>query len=202
MEMAARRRSVGEILGEIAQDRDYYRDSGGGVTLSGGEVFCQPGFAEALIDGCRAAGFPVAVETNLAYPFEPVRPILEKTDLIMFDLKLFDSEAHRKWTGSGNGQILENARRLEELEIPLIARTPLVPGVTDSEENIEAIAGFLAGFRRLRCYELLNFNPLGDPKYRALGRENPFREARPLPPERVETLRRLAAGRNLVVKAG
>ena len=68
MEMAARRRSVGEILGEIAQDRDYYRDSGGGVTLSGGEVFCQPGFAEALIDGCRAAGFPVAVETNLAYP--------------------------------------------------------------------------------------------------------------------------------------
>lgn len=202
MEMAGRLMPVGEVMAEIRQDRAYYRDSGGGVTLSGGEVFRQPEFAGALIDACRRAKIPIAVETNLFWRFEPVRGMLEKLDLVMFDLKLFDSAAHRRWTGEGNETILENAKRLDELNLPLIARTPLIPGVTDSEENIAAIAGLLAGLKNLQYYELLNFNPLGDSKYRSLAKRNPFQAARPLAPAAVERLLNIVKLANLNGRAG
>lgn len=192
LKMAGRSVSVEEVMGEIQQDHAYYADSGGGVTLSGGELFCQAEFADALIDACRKEKIPVAVETNLNWQFESVRPILEKLDLIMFDVKIFDSVEHKRWTGVENAELLDNARRLDTLDRPLIARTPLIPGATDSAGNIRAIAGFLRNFRNLRCYELLNFNPLGESKYRALEEKNPFVSARPLKPEALTRLREAA----------
>ncbi len=203
LKMAGRSVSVAEVMGEILQDRAYYADSGGGVTLSGGELFCQAEFADALIDACREEKIPVAVETNLNWQFESVRPILEKLDLIMFDVKIFDSVEHKRWTGVENAELLDNARRLDTLDRPLIARTPLIPGATDSAENIRAIAGFLRNFRNLRCYELLNFNPLGESKYRALEEKNPFVSARPLKPEALNRLREAAESvGNLTIQIG
>ncbi|WP_294436440.1 glycyl-radical enzyme activating protein [uncultured Victivallis sp.] len=203
LKMAGRQVSVEEVMEEIRQDNAYYADSGGGVTLSGGEVFCQSEFADALIDACREEKIPVAVETNLNWQFESARPILEKLDLIMFDVKIFDSVEHKRWTGVENAELLDNARRLDTLDRPLIARTPLIPGATDSAENIRAIAGFLRNFRNLRCYELLNFNPLGDSKYRALEEKNPFVSARPLKPEALNRLREAAESvGNLTIQIG
>lgn len=203
LKMAGRSVSVEEVMGEILQDRAYYADSGGGVTLSGGELFCQAEFADALIDACRKEKIPVAVETNLNWQFESVRPILEKLDLIMFDVKIFDSVEHKRWTDVENAELLDNARRLDTLNRPLIARTPLIPGATDSAENIRAIAGFLRNFRNLRCYELLNFNPLGESKYRALEEKNPFVSARPLKPEALNRLREAAESvGNLTIQIG
>ena len=203
LKMAGRSVSVAEVMGEILQDRAYYADSGGGVTLSGGELFCQAEFADALIDACREEKIPVAVETNLNWQFESARPILEKLDLIMFDVKIFDSVEHKRWTGVENAELLDNARRLDTLDRPLIARTPLIPGATDSAENIRAIAGFLRNFRNLRCYELLNFNPLGESKYRALEEKNPFVSARPLKPEALNRLREAAESvGNLTIQIG
>ena len=203
LKMAGRSVSVAEVMGEILQDRAYYADSGGGVTLSGGELFCQAEFADALIDACREEKIPVAVETNLNWQFESARPILEKLDLIMFDVKIFDSVEHKRWTGVENAELLDNARRLDTLNRPLIARTPLIPGATDSAENIRAIAGFLRNFRNLRCYELLNFNPLGESKYRALEEKNPFVSARPLKPEALTRLREAAESvGNLTIQIG
>lgn len=203
LKMAGRSVSVAEVMGEILQDRAYYADSGGGVTLSGGELFCQAEFTDALIDACREEKIPVAVETNLNWQFESARPILEKLDLIMFDVKIFDSVEHKRWTGVENAELLDNARRLDTLDRPLIARTPLIPGATDSAENIRAIAGFLRNFRNLRCYELLNFNPLGDSKYRALEEKNPFVSARPLKPEALNRLREAAESvGNLTIQIG
>lgn len=203
LKMAGRSVSVAEVMGEILQDRAYYADSGGGVTLSGGELFCQAEFADALIDACREEKIPVAVETNLNWQFESVRPILEKLDLIMFDVKIFDSVEHKRWTDVENAELLDNARRLDTLNRPLIARTPLIPGATDSAENIRAIAGFLRNFRNLRCYELLNFNPLGESKYRALEEKNPFVSARPLKPEALNRLREAAESvGNLTIQIG
>lgn len=203
LKMAGRSVSVAEVMGEILQDRAYYADSGGGVTLSGGELFCQAEFTDALIDACREEKIPVAVETNLNWQFESARPILEKLDLIMFDVKIFDSVEHKRWTGVENAELLDNARRLDTLDRPLIARTPLIPGATDSAENIRAIAGFLRNFRNLRCYELLNFNPLGDSKYRALEEKNPFVSARPQKPEALNRLREAAESvGNLTIQIG
>lgn len=194
--------TVEEVMAEIVQDKPYYLDSGGGVTLSGGEVFCQKEFAAELIDACRAEGIAVGVETNLNFPFESIEPVLRKLDLIMFDLKLADDAEHRRWTGAGNGRILENARRLDTLGIPLIARTPLVPGATDSEENLEALGSVAASLRRLEYWELLNFNPLGTPKYHSLNLEYAFENARPLPPERLEELKRAAERSGARVRLG
>ena len=203
LKMAGRSVSVAEVMGEILQDRAYDADSGGGMTLSGGELFCQAEFADALIDACREEKIPVAVETNLNWQFESARPILEKLDLIMFDVKIFDSVEHKRWTGVENAELLDNARRLDTLDRPLIARTPLIPGATDSAENIRAIAGFLRNFRNLRCYELLNFNPLGESKYRALEEKNPFVSARPLKPEALNRLREAAESvGNLTIQIG
>ena len=189
----ARQVSVGQVMREIIQDAAYYRDSGGGVTLSGGEVFCQAGFALELVEACAAAAVPVAVETNLDWEFERMEPVLRRLDLAMFDLKLLDPAAHRQFTGAGNARILDNARRLDSLGIPLIARTPLIPGMTATRENVSGIAEFLREFRNLRYYELLNFNPLGASKYRALGRPNPLEGGRPLEPAQLTELRTAAA---------
>lgn len=189
-----------EAMAEILEDKAYYEDSKGGVTISGGEVLCQREFASELAEECRKEGIPVAVETNLSMDFEEIRPLLERLDCIMCDLKLFSSEEHRKWTGMGNETIKENIQRLSGLGIPFIVRTPLIPGVTDGDENIREIAEFLKGVEGLAYYELLNFNPLGEAKYRSLCRENPFREARPLSEARVEELAQLARQSHITVR--
>ncbi len=197
--MAAQSRSVPQVMAEIIQDRAYYQDSGGGVTLSGGEVFCQREFAEKLIDACHQENIPVAVETNLHWDFAAMLPVLKKLDLIMFDIKLADPDQHFQWCGADNALILKNAALLDSLDIPLIARTPLIPGVSDSEANISAIAAILKDLKNLQAYELLNFNPLGENKYTALAAENPFAGTRPLPPEKLRRLCAAAAGLNVKI---
>ena len=204
MVLSGKKATTEEVMAEIVQDKPYYKNSGGGVTLSGGEVFCQPEFAESLIDACHAEGIPVGVETNLNHLWTSIRPILEKTDLVMCDLKLDDSEAHRKWTGAGNETIKENIIHLAESGRPFLVRTPLIPGATDSDENIAGIARFLRqadSSGTMLYYELLNFNPLGDIKYRSMKRSNPFHEARPLPEARVKELREIAAREQIPVRA-
>ncbi|HNW87618.1 MAG TPA: glycyl-radical enzyme activating protein [Candidatus Limiplasma sp.] len=185
MVMSGEPMTVEQIMAQVAQDKPYYTDSKGGVTLSGGEVLCQTPFAMELADACHAQGISVGLETNLNTPFEKARPLLEKADLIMCDLKLWDSVAHRRWTGVDNAVILQNIRELDSLNIPYIVRTPLIPGATDSDANITAIATFLKPCQNLMYYELLNFNPLGRPKYASLMRPYPFAEAKPLPRARM-----------------
>lgn len=202
MTMAAKEMSVAQVMAEIVQDRAYYLDSDGGVTLSGGEVFCQPEFAGALISACCEENIPVAAETNLNWEFAAMRPMLEKLSLVMFDLKIVSPDAHQKWTGTDNALILANIRELDSLGIPLIGRTPLIPGVTDGAENIVAVAAELAGLKNLVRYELLNFNPLGASKYRALGVRDGFASARPLGKERLDELTAAASASGVQVIVG
>lgn len=202
MEVSGKRMAVEEVMSEIIQDQSYYRTSKGGVTLSGGEVFCQKEFASALTDACHDAGIHVGAETNLCFPWEAIEDTVRKLDLIMCDLKIFDTKEHGRWTGAGNELILENIRKLSECGIPFIVRTPLIPGATDSDENIDEIASFLSELESssMMYYELLNFNPLGHSKYKSLGKKNPFQEARPLPAKRLEELKQRAAAKGISVR--
>lgn len=202
MEICGKKVTVEEVMAEILQDKPYYQSSGGGVTLTGGEVLCQPGFAAALADACRAAGIAVAVESNLNSPWDVIEALLPKLDLVMCDLKLADGDAHKKWTGVDNTLIKENLRRLAASGKPFLVRTPLIPGATDSEENIRSIAEFLARADQrgtMLRYELLNFNPLGSSKYESLARRNPFAGAKPLPGARVAALRETATAAGIPV---
>jgi pyruvate formate lyase activating enzyme len=177
--MCGKEMSIEEIVSEVAQDKAYYDASNGGVTLSGGEVLCHKDFAKELTDACHKEGIKVAVETNLCFAFDYAKELLEKVDLIMCDLKIFDDNAHTLHTGVSNKTIIENIKMLDSLNIPFVVRTPLIPDATDSMENIESIAEFIKGMKNLRRYEILNFNPLGEGKYKGLDRENKFESARP-----------------------
>ncbi len=178
--MCGRSYTVDEVVREILQDKAYYETSGGGVTISGGEVLMQRDFVLELIRACKAEGIHTAIETNLSFPFESIEPLLREVDLIMCDLKLIDSERHKQYTGIGNEGILQNFLRCDDIPTPKIVRTPLIPGVTDTEENIGRISEFLRDRKQIVRYELLNFNPLGASKYDSLDMKNTCREMRPL----------------------
>lgn len=177
--MCGQEMSVEEVMFQARQDKAYYDNSKGGVTLSGGEVLCQRDFAMELADACHKEGIQVAIETNLSFSFDYAKPLLEKMDLIMCDLKIFDDEQHKNYTGVSNKLVMENILKLDALNIPVIVRTPLIPGATDSEENIREIAQYIKPMKNLFRYEVLNFNPLGEGKYKALDAENKYEAARP-----------------------
>lgn len=183
--------TVEEIMAEIRQDKEYYKTSGGGVTLSGGEVLCQKAFALSLIAACHDEGIPIAIESNVNFDYASIREVLTAVDFVMCDLKIFDEEKHRQYTGTGNENVKNNLLRMEADGVDFIVRTPLIPGATDDDENINEIAGFLKPLKHLRLYELLNFNPLGEAKYRGLSEENVFQNEKPLPEERLAELRGL-----------
>lgn len=203
MVMSGKKLSVEDVMREIRQDMPYYVTSGGGVTLSGGEVLCQAEFASKLTEACHAEGIHVGIETNLSLPWENISPLIEKVDLVMCDLKIYDSTEHKRWTGLGNERVLENIAHLDELNKPHIVRTPLIPGATDSDENIAAIAKFLAennSSGSMMYYELLNFNPLGGTKYESLKRNDPFKGVKPLPEGRLRELKLLAESFGIAVR--
>jgi len=199
--LSGREMTPEQVMAEILQDKEYYDHSGGGVTFSGGEALCQPEFLRELLALCKRDDISAAVETNLNYPWELLEPFLPDLDMVMFDVKLMDEKEHIRLAGVSNQTILANAGRLLRSGKPVVARTPVVPGATDSAENIEKIAAFLRGFPNLQCYELLNYNPLGESKYESLGMEYPFQNARPLHKDAMERLADAARTQGVPVKS-
>ena len=191
--ISGREVSVEDIMREVRQDAAYYKNSDGGVTFSGGEVMCQAEFAREVALACKSEGIRVGVETNLSLDWEKMSELIDLCDLVMCDLKIADSELHKLWTKVGNEKILENLGKLAKSGRRWILRTPLIPGATDSDENIASIAKTAAKLKP-DSWELLNFNPLGGAKYKALGLKNRFEGAEPLGKPRLEELKTIAEG--------
>ena len=173
---AGREMTVDQVMEEIVADREFYENSGGGVTLSGGEPLAQLESALAVLTACKAERIHTAIETNLAWPWSQVAATVPWTDLFMVDVKLMDASAHERWTGASNEQILANARRLSAEGVPMIVRTPVVTGVNATTEQIGRIADFVASLGHVLYYELLPYHPLGTDKYAALGMDRPASE--------------------------
>ena len=155
--------SVEVLLEEILQDKDYYGNEGG-VTFSGGEPLAQRKFLSKVIDACHSAGVLCSVETSLIFYEEE---IFKKLDLVMADLKIWDDELHRLYTGVSNQAIKENFKKLNCLGIPIIARTPVMMEI---EQGVDKISAFLKELENVRKYELLPYHPLGNSKQEALGK--------------------------------
>ena len=162
------RMNTAQVVNEVMQDQAFYTESGGGITISGGEPLLQFDFTYDILARCRELGIHTAIETAANFPWERVAAILPVTDLVMMDIKHMDSETHRRCTGAPNERILSNARRLGQEAQPLIIRTPIVPGVNDSVEQVSAIASFVAQLPNLLYYELLPYHPMAKSKYRSL----------------------------------
>jgi pyruvate formate lyase activating enzyme len=171
--------TVDEVLAELLKDSAYYEKSGGGVTLSGGEPTLQPDFAEALLRGLKERGIPTALDTCGLCTDHTLDRLLPHTDLVLFDLKLQDSNAHRRFTGVPNETILENLNHIRDFmdrqdhPIRLWIRTPLIPGATDAEENLSAISRYLSDNLNgtVSRWELCAFNNLCRDQYTRLGLE-------------------------------
>ena len=157
-----REMTAGEVLEEIRQDKVYYRD-GGGVTFSGGEPMAQKAFLSELVSLCRENGIGCAIETSLIYYDED---LFRQMDFIMADLKIWDNDLHKRYTGVENQRIKAHFERLNGLGIPIIARTPVIPEI---DQGIPEISAFLNKLDNVVQYELLPYHPLGGSKRQALG---------------------------------
>lgn len=144
----------------------FFQYSGGGVTLTGGEVLTQVDFAVALLAGCRELGIHTAIETSGCYQWEHLARVAALANLILYDIKLMDEESHRYWVGVSNKDILKNAARLAEKNVQI--RVPLITNITDTKENITAIYAFMRD-NALQTVALLPYNPSAGAKYEWLG---------------------------------
>ena len=200
--LRGRRASVEEVLREVERDDLFYRRSGGGVTVSGGEPLLQAAFVAELLRACRQRGIGTAVETCGHAPWEDFARVLAHTDTVLFDIKHADPVAHRRFTGVGNELILANLRRAVESGIRVVLRLPLVPGVNADAGTVRSIAT-LARELGIDELHLLPFHRLGESKYQALGLSNPLEHLTPPSTEEMEMLKRVAEeGGTLSVSIG
>ena len=187
-QLAGREMSVAEVLAEVARDRVFYDESGGGVTFSGGEPLRQPRFLSALLRACREQGIRTAVDTSGLAPRAELLAAAALADLVLFDLKLIDEQRHREQTGVSNRSILANLRALAETHPRLWIRVPVLPGVNDDPENLAATAAFVASLSRVERVSLLPYHKLGQDKLRRLGHRPTPAEIAPPSAERMGEL--------------
>jgi pyruvate formate lyase activating enzyme len=171
LEMFGKKMTVNEVVDEVEKDASFYRSTGGGMTISGGEVMLQPDFAAALLKEAHDRGINTAIETASNAPWEFLEKVLPHVDTVLHDIKLMDSERHKKWTGVGNKRILENFKKAYETfpDIDFIARTPLIPGVNADDEHILGVLEFIKPHKNVIDYELLPYHRFGLGKYESLG---------------------------------
>ncbi len=165
--LAGRVWSAEDVFAEVKKDDAFYRRSGGGITLSGGEPLAQAEFSTAILSLCKRAGLHTAIETTGMARWETVQLLLEQVDLVLYDLKHMDSTSHQKCTGAPNDLILENLKRIRrECSIPVVVRIPIVPGHNADPKNIEATARFIADEVGLDTrVNILAYHRLGETKY-------------------------------------
>lgn len=160
--------SVSNVIKEICKDLMFYEESSGGVTFSGGEPLMQPDFLKELLISVKKYEIHTAVDTCGYAAFEQFEKVIPFTDMFLFDLKIMDNDLHRKFTGVSNGIIHENLRRLNDLGADIFIRIPLIPEITDTQENLERIAAFISELKQVRKVALLPYNEIGVSKYRKL----------------------------------
>jgi len=156
------------LMAEIMQDWIFYDQSGGGVTFSGGEPLLQIEFLLALLEDCRREGVHTAVDTSGHASLSDLQKVAQAADLLLYDLKLMDDTAHREYIGVSNQLILSNLKAVAVDTDRIVARVPLIPDITDTDENLDAVADFLEplGLRRV---SLLPYNKLGEDKHERYG---------------------------------
>jgi pyruvate formate lyase activating enzyme len=183
-----RRLTVAQTLAEILQDRIFYDESGGGVTLSGGEPLLQLLFVKELLAACRAEGIHTALDTCGFARREDLLLIAPLTDLFLYDVKLMDDRLHRQYTGVSNTPILENLQVLSTVHDNIWIRVPIIPGVNDQAANLAATAKFVAALRGVHQVTLLPFHGHGVHKAERLGRSSRLDVRTPPSTEQMETM--------------
>jgi len=189
------------VVEEVLKDEPFYINSGGGVTVGGGEPLTQADFAAAILKKCQERGLHTAVETAGNVPWPEIEKVLPYTDLFLYDVKHMDPKIHHEKIGADNGLILDNLRRLIERKKQVVVCVPLIPGFNDTPTEIGAIAHYVArlGIQKIN---LLPYHRFGEGKYRLLGRHYQFQGRKKLSEEEIHGLTKVAAAGGLRVKVG
>lgn len=154
-----------DLKTELVKGADILGDSFGGFTFSGGEPLMQPEFLLSMLD--KLSNYHLCIETSGYANNDIFKKVIEKLDFIIMDIKIADSELHKKYTGVGNEQILENFEMLKESGKPYIIRTPLIPSITDTPDNLSKIQAIIGNSK----WEKIPFNEMAGAKYKMLGLE-------------------------------
>jgi pyruvate formate lyase activating enzyme len=199
--MVGRRMTVAEVVAEVLKDRVFYEESGGGVTISGGEPLMQPRFLVGLLASCRAQGIHTAVDTCGYAPPADLLAAAPLADLFLYDIKLMDDAGHRRYTGASNATVLDNLRALGRVHDRIWIRVPIIPGVNDDAENLEAAARLAASIAGVRQVNLLPYHEAGAYKSPRLGKPYRLGVAAPAAPASMDeaAARFRAAGLNVVI---
>ena len=160
-----------EICMTLLKDKDFYTESGGGITLSGGEALLQWQFCRDLLKQCKEEGIHTCVESALHVRPKAIDEVAPYVDLFITDSKQMDSATHKKFTGVGNELILSNIKKLVEMDMPLIIRMPIIPGFNDNETYIDAASDFILNelHNKPEMIQMLKYRPLGEEKAGTLG---------------------------------
>ncbi len=208
MESGGRMKTIGrdvtarEVMDEVLKDRIYYRRSGGGLTISGGEALRQPEFASALLRAAKENGISTAVESTGCAPFEKIQMLLPNLDLYLMDIKHINPDKHKEFTGGSNRLILENAPKIAREAKKLIIRVPVIPTFNDTPQEIGEIAKFAVSLPGVEEIHLLPYHRLGQDKYKGLGREYLMKGIEPPSNDKMQMLRDTAEGFGLKAQIG
>ena len=194
--------TVEEVMREVRKDSLFFFISGGGMTLSGGELLAQPEFSRAILSSARREGLDTAIETSFYAPWEQIQEILLHVNTAYVDLKLFRDSLHKQYCGVHNGLILENllATNRAEGNFRLVIRTPIIPGINDMPEELKEISYFCTELKRLDHVQLLPYHKLGTATYQKLGRPYPLSGVNPPTAEKMERCRGIVASCGVQVR--
>ena len=199
LEMIGREVTVEDVMVEVRKDAPFYKRSGGGVTVSGGEPLIQGEFVTALLRQCQGEGFHTVLDTSGHVPWGSLAAAAAHADLVLYDLKHIDPGAHEQYTGVSNDLIIENLRRLGGCGVDIEIRMPIVPGLNDSPRDIDAAGEFISGLDNVVAVRLLAYHRLAAAKYARLGSDNPAAELQPPDAGRLKQIAERLTGFSLTV---
>ena len=183
--------TVSEVMDTVEKDRQYYRRSGGGLTLSGGESLLQPEFALGLLREAKRRGINTAIESMGCAKFETIQMLLPYIDTYLYDIKHTNPSKHEKFTGKRNELMLENARKIAESgQTRLVIRVPVIPTFNETAEEIADIARFADKLPGVTEIHLLPYHKFGEGKYEGLKRPYPMGDTPTLSDEHMDMLKK------------
>ncbi len=177
-----------EVLAEVIKDRIFFRKTNGGVTISGGEPFYKYDFFMGLLQEFKAAFLNVAVETTGYTSWENLEGALPLIDIMLYDFKHINSRKHRLYTGVDNSLIIENLKKLGEVDVQVWLRMPIIPGYNDSLEDIENTIDLIKNIKNIQKVSLLPYLKLGSSKYLGLGIIYKLKDIEPPPEEKLKEI--------------
>lgn len=182
--------TVDEVMDEVTSDKIFYKTSGGGITISGGEPTAQPDFTLSLLKRAKEAGIHTALDTNGYLEWDSLKKLLDYTDLVLYDIKSMDPETHKDFTGVDNKKILDNAKKIAESDVDMRIRFPLIPGINDGADNIKETAKFTKSLG-IEWVDMLPYHAFAGHKYRLFSLDFPFPIGEGYPEEKLTKIRGL-----------